>query len=282
MGHVYRAFDLKRGRPVALKVASSSAPQEQARIAHEAELQGQLNHSAVPRILRTGRLPDGRAYLVQTLVRGARTLDAAVETVSPLQKLEWMAAAAEALAIAHGRCVVHGDVKPENLLVDARGRLSVIDWGVSQLAECAARSPVRLSPSMRDYARRHRSWICGTLAYMSPEQLRGRAVPASDVYSLGVVLYEVFVGAHPRAALFDDPDRLIHEIRNEPSPAVPDGLPAPLPDLIRSCLRRNPELRPASVEVAWTLRRQARNERRSETHARCVGDGASLQLDTRT
>lgn len=262
MGCVYRALDLKRGRPVALKVSGSLEPDELRRIELEAELQGQLHHPAVPRILARGHLDDGRPYLAQSLVRGARPLDEAAVGASWLQKVEWVATAAEALAVAHGRCVSHGDLKPENLLVDARGRLVVIDWGVSRLAACASPAPAELSPAVAEHARRSAEWIQGTLAYMSPEQLAGDPVPASDVYSLGIVLHELLLGRHPMEALLEDLDRLVRAIRAGHVGGLPGNLPPDLVDLARRCVRTDPARRPPAVEAARVLRRLARNERR--------------------
>lgn len=262
MGRVYRAFDLKRGRAVALKVSAAVSAEEVDRFRLEGELQRQLHHPAVPRVLGAGRLPDGRAYLIQSLVRGAQTLLPGGLEASWVTKVEWIAAAAEALAVAHGRCVSHGDIKPDNLLVDERGQVALIDWGVSRLSACAAPAPAQLSPPLMEIIRRSEDWVEGTLAYMPPEQLTGRPVPESDIYSLGLVLCELSGGVHPLERLMHDADGMVQEILRGPDLAPPADQPEALRELLARALSKRASLRPPAVEFARVLRRLARNERR--------------------
>lgn len=255
MGRVYRAFDLERRQAVALKVSSEATADARERVSAEAELQAQLQHPSIPRILGQGELPDGRGYLLQDLVSGGRSLCSAAHGAPTADVLPWGAAAAEALAEAHSRCVTHGDVKPDNLLVDARGRTFVIDWGVARLGACGRRSSARLSPALKDFAERQGSWVQGTLAYMPPETLRGHPVAASDVYSLALSLIEALCGAHPLARLMDDANRVLKRILYGPAVSPPAGLQAALADLLQRCLSKNPALRPTSLEFAEGLRR---------------------------
>ena len=277
MGRVYRAHDAKRGRPCALKVGRSLLPEDVERFEIEVELQRQLHHPGVPRVLSSGRLADGRPYFTQTLVRGARTLGEAAPGADWVRRLEWVARVADALAVAHGRCVIHGDIKPDNLLIDQRGRSFVIDWGVSRLAACAAPAPAELSPDLVEVQRRQSEFVQGTLAYMPSEQLRGGLREASDVYALGVVLYELLSGVHPLGHTLDDADGAIQAIlggrlRPLPRERLPEGLPAEVPELIQRCLRLDPGQRPTSVELARVLRRLLRNQRRTRAQTR-AGSG---------
>ncbi|MCA8925100.1 MAG: serine/threonine protein kinase [Planctomycetes bacterium] len=254
MGRVYRAYDLMRKRAVALKVSSEASADARARVLAEAELQAQLLHPAIPRVLGQGALPDGRGYLLQDLVHGARSLSDAARGARQAHVVLWAARAAEALAEAHGRCVAHGDVKPENLLVDAHGRVFVIDWGVARLGRCERRSSARLSPSLEEFAERQGSWVQGTLAYMPPETLQGHPGPASDVYSLALSMVEAFGGEHPFVRLMDDANRVVKRVLYGPAVCPPAGLQPALGELLRRCLDKDPAARPTSLELAEGLR----------------------------
>ncbi len=259
MSHVYRAFDARRELRCALKVGRSSEPNEVRRVVVEAELQGQLCHPAIPRVSGRGCLADGRPYLIQTLVPGAQNLDEAAQNAPWRRRLRWLAQAAEALAAAHDRCVIHGDVKPANLLVDEGGRLFVIDWGVSRLTACTPceRSAPSRTPSQSSHMQECQRCVEGTLAYMPSEQLRGRPVPASDVYALGVVLYEILCSRHPLAHVLDDADRTIQAILDGRLRPVPEDLPAPCRVLLERSLDLEPSARPTSAQLARELRRAA-------------------------
>lgn len=270
MGSVYRVRDLKFGRSVALKVSSALQPDLATRLELEAQIQRQIQHPAVPRVLGEGWLDDGRRYMVQSLVRDARDLREAGAGAGWVEVLGWAATAAEALAVAHGRCVTHGDVKPDNLLVDCYGHLSLVDWGVARLDPCATSVAASLDAELLPLARANQSWIQGTLAYMPPEQLRGVARPPSDVYALAVVLIEVLRGVHPLAEHFESCSRLIEAIETRQLATVPPDLPGPvvIHELLGRCLERDPNLRPTSAEVARVLRRAAQDGLRLRTLAR--------------
>jgi eukaryotic-like serine/threonine-protein kinase len=270
MGSVYRARDLADERWVAIKVSAALQPDLATRLELEAQIQRQIHHPAVPRVLGEGWLGDGRRYLIQSLVPGARSLAEASVSASCFEILAWAATAAEALASAHGRCVTHGDVKPDNLLIDARGQLSLVDWGVARLGVCGAPAPAELDAELKLLARPKQSWIQGTLAYMPPEQLRGVARPASDVYALAVVLIEVLRGQHPLVEHFDSSARLIEAIESREPRRIPADLPCPpeVRALLGRCLERDLGARPASAEVARVLQRALRSERGADTRER--------------
>lgn len=185
MGVVYRAFDRQLGREVALKALLRSSDSRLQRLQREGQAVAALHH---PGILRVHEHTEyaGQHFLVCELVEGARALDTVLGERDLRERIALVRDAAAALGVAHEVGVVHRDVKPENLLVDARGRLFVTDFGVAKIE-----GEQRLTQT---------GAMLGTPHYMSPEQVEGRRDqqgPASDVWSLGVVLYLALTGKLP-------------------------------------------------------------------------------------
>jgi len=232
MGTVYRAFDERLQREVAVKeIASSDA----GRVAREAQAAARLNHPGIVTLYELGS-EDGRALLVSELVEGATLAELARKRdLSDREVAEFGADVCEALAHAHERGVIHRDVKPQNVIVrvdDGAGRRAkLMDFGIASLVG---------APTLTAAGE-----VVGTLAYMAPEQAEGldTAEPA-DVYSLALTLYECWTGFNPVAR--DTPAQTAREIGN-PIPSVleyrPD-LPAHLAECLDACLDPNPEVRP--------------------------------------
>ena len=216
MGAVYRARHPRLEREVALKVLRSGAdatPHQRARFLREAEALAALRHPHVVTVHAAGQASGG-GYLVMELVEDARPITAAGADLDWRGRVALARDVARGLGYAHGRGVIHRDVKPENLLVDPAGRVRISDFGLARLAESE-----RLTQT---------GTLVGTLAYMPPEQARGevaRQGPASDVWSLGAVLYELLAGA-PLL-----PDASLHE-----------GRCAGVPDSLAALRRAQPEL----------------------------------------
>jgi TolB-like protein/Tfp pilus assembly protein PilF len=189
MGAVYRARDARLDRPVALKFlpARLAADAEHLRRFHtEARAVSALNHPHILVVHDVGDA-DGRPFLVTEYVEG-RTLRARLSEgpLAPRDALAIATQMASALAAAHARGIVHRDVKPENVMIRPDGYVKVLDFGIAKLAESAHVDGA----------------VIGTPQYMSPEQARGLIVDArSDVWSLGVVLKEMFAGAPPPAGV---------------------------------------------------------------------------------
>jgi len=187
MGAVWRATDATIRREVALKVLldlASHAPDARARFLREGQLGARVDHPGIVRIYAVGEAPV--PWLACELVQGARSLTAAAAGRPPEEGAALVAQAARALGAAHARGVVHRDVKPDNLLVGQDGRVRVTDFGIS-----TAHDVEWLTVTGR---------IMGTPSYMAPEQLEGQRVvqgPWTDVWALGVVLYEVLTGERP-------------------------------------------------------------------------------------
>jgi Protein kinase domain len=241
MGTVYRAFDERLQRHVAVKeIAGSDA----ARVAREAQAAARLNHPGIVTLYELGS-EEGRALLVSELVEGATLADLArCGDLSDREVAEFGADVCEALAHAHENGVIHRDVKPENVIVrvdDGAGRRAkLMDFGIASLAG---------SPTLTATGE-----VVGTLAYMSPEQARGLpAGEAADVYSLALALYECWAGVNPVAG--DTPAQTARAI-GEPIRSLgehrPD-LPAYLVDCLDACLEPAPGLRPQLGDLEHDL-----------------------------
>jgi hypothetical protein len=237
MGTVYRAFDERLQRQVAVKEITSSDP---ARVAREAQAAARLNHPGIVTLYELGS-DDGRALLVSELVDGATLAELAqCGDLSDREVAEFGADVCEALGHAHERGVIHRDVKPQNVIVridDGAGRRAkLMDFGIASLVG---------SPTLTATGE-----VVGTLAYMAPEQAEGLgAQEASDVYSLALTLYECWTGLNPVAG--DTPAQTALRIGGA-VPCIRDyrpDLPAHLADCLDACLEADPELRPTLDEL---------------------------------
>ena len=253
MSEVFLAEDRDLHRPVALKVLKECAGGEAARLRllREARLASQLTHPAIGVIYEISEMEtDGarRHFIAMEYVEG-ETLKTYVErnTCALPRILELVRHVAEALAAAHERGVVHRDVKPSNVMVTAEGRVKVLDFGLAAYVPPAGSSDETWSV-FAGGADSSGSALLGTLAYLSPEQALGREVDGrSDVFSLGVVLYELVTGGLPfRGA---NAVEVIEAIRHaEPAaPAVEKSVPALLEKLLKRMLAKAPADRPATM-----------------------------------
>jgi eukaryotic-like serine/threonine-protein kinase len=237
MGTVYRAFDERLQRQVAVKQLSASDPD---RVVREAQAAARLNHPAIVTLYELGE-HDGHAVLVSELVPG--------ETLAELERAgdlcdrdvgEIVADLCEALVHAHDRGVVHRDIKPENVIVREVGgigrRAKLMDFGIARIAG---------APTLTAHGE-----VVGTLAYMSPEQAEGElAGPPTDVYSLALTAYECWAGENPVAG--ETPAETARRIGE---PVVPlrvsrPDLPEGLADTIDACLDPDPVMRPSPFEL---------------------------------
>jgi serine/threonine protein kinase len=246
MGTVYRAADRATGRPVAVKVLSTSESDDRSRFEHEAQVVGELDHPNLVRYVAHG-FTGGRAYLVLEWLEG-EDLEArlARDPLSARDALRLGAILARALGFAHARGVVHRDVKPANVFL-VGGRIEsakILDFGIA-LSMDTPHKRTRTGTSV------------GTPAYMAPEQARGeRTLDArADVFSLGCVLFECLAGRPPFVAanvmailakvLFEDAPRL-SEIRLD--------IPPELDHLIACMMSKSPSARPGDCqEIARAL-----------------------------
>ena len=230
MGEVYRADDLKLGQTVALKFVAHSDHAE--RLYEEVRIGRQIAHPNVCRLYDVGE-SDGRRYITMEFVDGEdlASLLRRVGRLPPEKALAVSRDVCAGVAAAHDKGVIHRDLKPANVMIDGRGRGRVTDFGLAVAGEYATDG-------------------AGTPAYMAPEQLAGGAATIqSDVYSLGLVLYEVFTGRRAFEAASSSHDLMMRQRAGDfsrPSNVTRD-VPAAVERAIVRCLDPDPALRPPSV-----------------------------------
>ena len=260
MGEVYRAFDAHLNRSVAIKLLTSeslSESEQRKRVLAEARSAAALNHPGIVTVYEVGE-HDGRIFLVMELVEG-QTLRhfGRSDRLVPRMVAHIGEQVASALAGAHKHGVVHGDIKPENILVLPDGRIKLLDFGISRRI-LSPGQPNSLTATFTGEGLRY----SGTLVYMSPEQLRGEAPDGrSDLFSLGIVLYEVLTGAHPFAG--GTATQIVGNILHrsiEPLVHVAPEVPPDLARIVARLLEKSPEARyPSAGETQQDLASAARN-----------------------
>ena len=222
MGVVYRAFDTRLNRPVAIKVLSGDLADADARrrFQREAQMASALNHPHILTIYDIGEFED-RQYLVMEFVDGTTLKGwARADKRTWRQIAELLTGVADGLAAAHVAGILHRDVKPENILVAKNGYAKLADFGLAKLFDRSSQEDATRTVTME--ATRPGE-VVGTIAYMSPEQAGGRTVDArSDIFAFGVVLHELVAGQRPfrgasdlevlQAILHGEPARLSTEV----------------------------------------------------------------------
>ncbi len=237
MGEVYRADDLTLGQSVALKFLPAGLESNEDRLArffNEVRLARQVSHANVCRVYDVGEV-DGQRFLSMEYVDGEdlSSLIRRIGRPSPEKALEIARQTCAGIAAAHAKGILHRDLKPSNIMIDGDGRVRITDFGLAALAAAVDGAEIR----------------AGTPDYMSPEQLEGIEVTArSDVYALGLVLYELFTGkrAFQASSLAELRELRSSTTPRSPSSVTPDIDPA-VERVIERCLEKEPAGRPSSV-----------------------------------
>ena len=262
MGTVFEALQDEPRRSVALKtlrLGGLASPERVQRFHFEAEVLGQLRHPSIAQVFEAGAHDEAGEvvpFIAMELVSGARDLlsYARDEELELSERLELFLAVCEAVQYGHQKGVIHRDLKPGNILVDAEGRAKVIDFGVARATgRASAFGGVTTQTGQ----------ILGTFAYMAPEQLAGSPESVdvrSDVYALGVVLFELLEGRPPHELADKSPVQALRAIQDEP-PRPSPSTPRELGWILVKALAKEPERRYGSVaELAGDLRRYLRHE----------------------
>jgi serine/threonine protein kinase len=255
MGVVYRAVDTKLGRPVAIKFLHEDMVDAAARkrFQREAQLASSLNHPHILTVHDIGEF-EGRQYLVTEFVDGGTLKDwAKQEKRSSLEIVELISGIADAIAAAHEAGLLHRDIKPGNILVSKSGYAKLADFGLARSTE-AGRT------RQSEETRTHTGMIMGTPSYMSPEQASGKTLDArSDIFSFGVVLYELVAGRRPFVG--DTGVEILHKIGTEPAPPLDASIADPLRRVIEKTLEKDRARRYQSMrEVTVDLRKLWRTQ----------------------
>ena len=256
MGVVYRALDTKLNRPVAIKFLSDDLVDATARrrFQREAQMASSLNHPHIVTVYDVGVFEE-REYLVTEFVDGGTLKDWSREKRTWRQVVDLLTGVADALAAAHAAGILHRDIKPTNILVARTGYAKLADFGLAKLAvkeDLLTRTLTgrRTGPGV----------VIGTIAYMSPEQASGQTLDAhSDIFSFGVMLYEMLAGRRPfvGASDLEEMHCIVHSV---PEP-LPADLPVALCLIVEKALEKDPADRYQSMrEMVVDLRRLARQQ----------------------
>ena len=267
MGTVYRALDTKLNRPVALKVLSDDLADAAARrrFQREAKMASSLNHPHILTVHDASEF-EGQQYLVTEFVDGGTLKDwSKAEKRTWRQIVELLVGVADGLAAAHVAGITHRDIKPANILVAKNGYAKVADFGLAKLAEGAMSEDVTRTLTGEPT---RAGVIVGTIPYMSPEQASGKPLDArSDIFSFGVVLYELLAGRRPfeGATDLETLQTIIHGIAQPLGPDVPLALRM----AVEKALEKAPDERYQSMrDLVVDLRRLSRQS--AETPAPAV------------
>lgn len=241
MAAVYKAYDTKLDRDVAIKmIRVDELPSDQleivrSRFVSEAQLQVRFSHPNIVPVYAFGNFDD-IPYLVMAYLPGGTLKERMRSSLSLKSAIRILAPIADALAYAHSLGVVHRDIKPSNILFNSQRQPILTDFGIASLFEAESTKPGMLGVGV------------GTPAYMAPEQWRGIVLPQTDIYALGVVMFEIITGVRPYTA--DTPIAVALKQTGEPIPnprQFAPGLPEPVENFLYKAMAKDPDNRFSSM-----------------------------------
>src|SRR6476469_2547879 len=288
MGEVYLARDERLGRKAALKLLPDNLTIDEAQLSrfkNEARSASALNHPKILTVYEIGAEGD-RQFIAMEFIEGV-TLRASITRgrINPHAALEIAVQVASALAAAHQAGVVHRDIKPENIMLRPDGYVKVLDFGIAKLTEHRLASNDHTTETTATLQTRP-GLVLGTARYMSPEQARGQKVDArTDIWSLGVVLYEM-VGGTPPFTGETPSDCIASILTKEPPPlsGVLPGVPAELESILQKALRKNSDERYQTIKEMLADLRNLKGELEAEgssTQTRARGESIVSKIKRR-
>src|SRR5688500_1374394 len=271
MGELYQARDPELGRDLVLKLLPRRGvfhPDAVNRFMLEARAASALNHPNIVTVYEIGNSPSGH-FIAMELIEGRTLREIRAEPQSLATIARIGSQIARALAVAHAGGIIHRDIKPENLMLRDDGYIKILDFGIAQLAQRDLSDPENGTRITQPGV------VVGTMRYMSPEQAQGNPVtPASDIFSLGIVLYEMAAGRHPFDASSDMAVLSAIILRDTVPPSkINSRIPAVFDSLVMRMLEKNPAERPSAVEVDEVLTSIIA----LQTAARHISTGAVVQ-----
>ncbi|MFN2453124.1 MAG: protein kinase [Pyrinomonadaceae bacterium] len=292
MGEVYLAQDTRLERKVALKILLAEIAHDEDRVrrfVQEAKAASALNHPNILTVYEVGDFEDSR-FIVTEFIKGMTLRERlANEPLALRETLDVAVQIASALNAAHSAGIIHRDIKPENIMLRDDGLVKVLDFGLAKLTE-KNQEPTASEDETRALVKTIPGVVMGTAAYMSPEQARGKETDArTDIFSLGVVVYEMLSGKQPFAEETAS-DTIAAILKSEPAPLAGEGVPPELKRIVRKALQKSADERYQTVKDFLidlkTLKRElefAEEIERSQTpSAKAANVGASNQSENAT